>query len=230
VPNFFHLWPCTFCPINFFTMSKRILWLLFATSSILIGSYPAIYFIINRKFGLLSTKTEALLTDWVWNTAFYTHIVLGGLALLIGWAQFSPGLRTRYPAWHRGIGKTYVGAVLLSGAAGLHLAWHASAGPVAALGFACLDIVWLGSTWAGYRSAHARQFAQHQRWMTYSYAASFGAVMLRIWLPLLMATFQDFNVAYRIVAWLAWVPNILVALWLVRLQENRAKVGLAGTN
>ncbi len=50
----------------------------------------------------------------------------------------------------------------------------------------------------------------------YSYAASFAAVTLRIWLPLLTIAFQDFVVAYRIVAWLCWVPNIAFAYFWVR--------------
>jgi hypothetical protein len=54
------------------------------------------------------------------------------------------------------------------------------------------------------------KITQHQRLMIYSFAA----VTLRIWLPLLML-FLDYLVAYRIVAWLCWVPNMLVAYIII---------------
>ena len=47
--------------------------------------------------------------------------------------------------------------------------------------------------------------------MIYSYALSFSAVTLRIWLPLLISQFNDFIIAYQIVAWLSWIPNLIVA-------------------
>lgn len=41
-------------------------------------------------------------------------------------------------------------------------------------------------------------------------------VIGRVWLPLLIMAFGDFIVAYSIVAWLCWVPNLLVANFIVR--------------
>ena len=52
--------------------------------------------------------------------------------------------------------------------------------------------------------------------MIYSYAACFGAVTLRIWLPLLILLLGSFEPAYRIVAWLAWVPNLIFAYYWVK--------------
>jgi len=52
---------------------------------------------------------------------------------------------------------------------------------------------------------------KHQRFMLYSYAVCFSAVTLRIWLPLLTMSLGGFIEAYRIVAWLSWVPNLIVA-------------------
>ncbi|WP_226999030.1 hypothetical protein [Flavisolibacter tropicus] len=39
---------------------KRGLWIIFAILSILIGLYPAIYYFHDNRFGLLSSKSEAL--------------------------------------------------------------------------------------------------------------------------------------------------------------------------
>ena len=86
-------------------MAKKALWILFAVLSTMIGFYPAIYFIQDRKFGLLSSKSDELLTNIWWNAGFYTHIIFGGLALLIGWMQFSPKIRNKHLALHRRIGR-----------------------------------------------------------------------------------------------------------------------------
>ncbi|MBT8185644.1 MAG: DUF2306 domain-containing protein, partial [Eudoraea sp.] len=56
----------------------------------------------------------------------------------------------------------------------------------------------------------------HQAFMIYSYAACFAAVTLRFWLPILSYAFGDFVTAYRIVAWLCWVPNMIFAFFWVR--------------
>lgn len=48
--------------------------------------------------------------------------------------------------------------------------------------------------------------------MVYSFSACCAAVTLRLWLPLLLGGLRlDFDFAYPIVAWLCWVPNLLVA-------------------
>jgi hypothetical protein len=52
--------------------------------------------------------------------------------------------------------------------------------------------------------------------MIRSYALTFAAVMLRIWMPLSDLVGIPFESAYPIAVWLAWVPNLLVAeVWLV---------------
>jgi hypothetical protein len=53
--------------------------------------------------------------------------------------------------------------------------------------------------------------AAHRVWMTRNYAATFGAVTLRLWLGLFMALGVQFDTAYRIVAWLSWAPNLMIA-------------------
>ena len=51
--------------------------------------------------------------------------------------------------------------------------------------------------------------------MTRSYALTFAAVTLRLWLPELAAIFP-FEAAYQTVSWLAWVPNLLIVEWRIR--------------
>ena len=182
----------------------------------LVSLYPLAYAFFDPRFGLLSTKAEWLLNNRLWNLAFYTHIAFGGLSLLIGWLQFKPAIRRQRIYLHRFIGKTYIISVVLSAIAGLYIAHFATGGFISALGFISLGVIWLFTTLLAYKRIRQGKVVAHRIWMTYSYAACFAAVTLRIWLPLLIAGFGDFIPAYQTVAWLCWIPNLMLAAWLHR--------------
>jgi hypothetical protein len=201
--------------------TKKIAWWIFAISAIFIGIYPAIYFRADRVIGLLQSKPEELLLDPIWNIAFYMHILCGGIALLIGWVQFDKGLRDRRRKLHKRIGMTYVTAVFFSSLAGIYLGLFATGGMATLLGFVSLGVIWFCTTMMGWLTAKRHDYGAHEDWMIFSYAAAFAAVTLRIWLPILIALHGgEFLPAYRIVAWLCWVPNILVAFWLVKRRRK----------
>lgn len=201
-------------------MTKKLGIIIFATSCILVGLYPLLYFIMDSKLGILNSKSELLLNDDLWNIGFYTHISLGGLALLIGWTQFNESLRKKNLNLHRNLGKVYIISVLFSGFSALYIAYFATGGIISTLGFSCLAIIWLYSTMRAFLEIKNRSISKHQKYMTYSYAACFGAVTLRIWLPVLTVFVQDFVIAYRIVSWLCWMPNIIVAYFMVKHQRH----------
>lgn len=182
----------------------------------IIGLYPSLYFVLDRKFGLLSSKPDSLLKNIFWNMGFYVHIIFSGIALLTGWPQFSRKLREKYLQLHKQMGKMYVVTALSGAAGGVYIAFYATGGIIASLGFICLGTIWFGTTLSAYINIKNGRIQQHQRMMIYSYAACFAAVTLRIWLPLLIILFKDFTVAYLIVAWLCWIPNIVFANLLVR--------------
>jgi hypothetical protein len=77
-------------------------------------------------------------------------------------------------------------------------------------------------------AAMRKDFVAHERWMIRSFALTFGAVTLRIYLPLAIIQNQgEFPLdAYRIIAWAAWVPNLIVAeLFIATLRKpKRPKV------
>jgi hypothetical protein len=105
----------------------------------------------------------------------------------------------------------------------LALALGTEAGLVAAAGFGLLAVPWLATTAVGVWKARARDFAAHRQWMIRSAALTFAAVTLRHELPLLVLGGLEFPTAYTIVAWLCWVPNLLVAEWVVRGSPVRAR-------
>ena len=147
----------------------------------------------------------------------YPHAFFGVLALATGAAQFHPGLLVRRRALHRALGTVYVASCLLLGVAGLYMSAYAAAGAVARVGFGLLAALLLVSTAVAYRAARRRDIRTHRAWMLRSYALIFAAVTLRVELPLLIIAHGGaFDPAYRIVAWLCWVPNLAWAEWRVR--------------
>lgn len=149
-----------------------------------------------------------------WLTA---HVVGAATALLLGWMQFLPSIRRRAPALHRWTGRIYVLGCIEGGLAGLVLAFGTSAGPVGAAGFGLLAVLWLVTTALGWRTAMERRFDEHRRWMIRSWALTLAAVTLRIYIPLSMLVPAPMEDSYRAIAWLCWVPNILIAeAWLRR--------------
>ncbi|MFH6602207.1 DUF2306 domain-containing protein [Maribacter algicola] len=195
--------------------TNKVAWFVFVFLAIVIGLYPLLYFVIDREFGLLASKDEALLSNLLWNIGFYGHILFGGVALLIGWAQFSKKLRNANLKRHRNIGKIYVISAIISSVCAIYIAFYATGGIISSLGFICLGLLWLYTSIKAYFAVRNKDLQLHQGLMIYSYAACFAAVTLRIWLPLLVLGLGDFEQAYRFVAWLCWVPNIVFAYFWV---------------
>jgi uncharacterized membrane protein len=198
-------------------LAKKTSWVIIGIFSFLISLYPITYFVLERTFGLLSYKSVELLSNLFWNISFYGHIIFGGIALAIGWLQFNKKWRAKNIKFHRIIGKTYVISVIISGLGGLYIGFFATGGLIASLGFISLALVWLGTTLGSYQAILNKNIKQHEQLMIYSFAACFAAVTLRMWLPILIPLLQgDFIFAYQIVAWLCWLPNLLVAFIITK--------------
>lgn len=139
------------------------------------------------------------------------HATAASTALMLGTMQLSSAVRRRWPGLHRASGRLYVVGCIAGAASALVLSAGISTGPVAAWGFGALGALWLHATVQGLRSARARDFARHRAWMIRSYALTLAAVTLRIYLPMSQILGVDFALAYRCIAWLAWVPNMVIA-------------------
>ncbi|MES1158952.1 MAG: DUF2306 domain-containing protein [Terricaulis silvestris] len=148
--------------------------------------------------------------------ALIAHATGAGLALLIGPFQFIDTIRRRAPTVHHWIGRTYVLACIVGGLAGAWLAPNTTAGPFAAVGFFLLAVAWLTTTTLAWRAAAVKHdYQAHKRWMVRSFALTFAAVTLRLYLPLSFMAGIDFTIGYPAIAWLCWVPNLIAAeVWL----------------
>ena len=151
---------------------------------------------------------------------FWLHLAGSLVALAVGPPQLNRRLRNRALGLHRWGGRVYVMAVLVGGAGGFALAMRSDQGLITHLGFGALAVIWLFCTVQGYRAIRAGDEVVHRAWMIRSFALTFAAVMLRIILPLELASGVPFPTAYRIVSWACWVPNLVVAEWLVRASRR----------
>jgi uncharacterized membrane protein len=152
----------------------------------------------------------------------YAHIFAAVLALLLGPLQFWTRLRLQYRQLHRLMGRAYLGlGVLVGGLSGLYMSQFAFGGPAVKFGFAALAVAWLYTGFKAYQSIRAGEIAQHRAWMVRNFSLTLAAVSLRVYLPLSMMAGVQFGTAYAIIAWLCWVPNLLLA----ELVWNRGRNG-----
>lgn len=145
------------------------------------------------------------------------HIAGGIGALLAGPWQFSNKLRRRSLNLHRWLGRFYLIEIVLGAAGGLLMATVSEEGMATHLGFGILAVLWIVTGWQAYRTIRRGQVSAHRDWMTRNFALTLAAVTLRIYLPvLLFGLHWSFRQTYITVAWLCWIPNLLVAEWLIR--------------
>jgi uncharacterized membrane protein YozB (DUF420 family) len=111
------------------------------------------------------------------------------------------------------------------------MAFHAFGGTVARAGFAILACIWVYTGVRAWLAVRAREIASHRRWMIRSFALTLAAVALRVYLPSALAAGIEFETAYPIIAWLCWVPNLLVAEFLIgrSLASPRERVTDGGS-
>jgi len=153
------------------------------------------------------------------------HIAGGMGALLAGPWQFSEKLRTRALNLHRWLGRFYLIEVALGSIAGLIMATVSEEGLPTHLGFGFLAVLWFFTGLQAYRMILRGNVEAHRQWMIRNFALTLAAVTLRNYMPLMLfALHWSFRTTYITVSWLCWVPNLLVAEWIVRRRLTAAAI------
>jgi uncharacterized membrane protein len=202
---------------------RKIGWSVMTFLAALVFLYAASYLTLDPDNFFPEQKVVYMMHT----TALLMHIVGAMLAVILGPFQFLPRSRSRrFLNVHRWLGRTYLIAVLVGGLGGLYMAPLSYGGITTHLGFASLGILWLFSGWKAYRHIRRREIESHREWMMRNYALTFAGVMLRVWMPLSGAVGLAFLPSYIVVAWLCWVPNLLVAEWMIR-RRRAARVRAA---
>ena len=171
----------------------------------------------------------------------FVHAFSGGIALLIGPFQFLDGFRKRRQNIHRWMGRIYLVSILIGGLSAFIIAPGMISGLVGEVGLLSLAVLWLWTGWNAYSSIRKGDVKSHREWMIRSFALTFAAATLRLWLGTLIATQLpflqtkyggDFDAlfveVYRVVMWLCWVPNIIVAEMIVQRQRIPKVVSSTG--
>jgi hypothetical protein len=156
------------------------------------------------------------------------HLLGGGLALLLGGFQFSRRLRLKHTGVHRWSGRVYLIGVAIGGTAAFHMALTTDGGAAGQFGFAMLAITWLMSTTMAFIRILQGDVVRHRMWMVRSFALTLAAVSLRIYLPVTQIQGVPFDTAYAVIAWMCWVPNLLIAEWLVQPVIGQQKISGLG--
>ncbi len=146
----------------------------------------------------------------------YFHIFPSLIALLLGPFQFNEKFRTTKTHLHRLIGKVYLLCILVGGISGLYMAQFSFGGTISHLGFALLAVLWIFTGYKAYYSIIRKMIVAHYHWMIINFALTLAAVTLRIGLGIGFASGIPFETFYPYLAWICWVPNLLVALMIIR--------------
>jgi hypothetical protein len=199
---------------------KKLLWTVVVMLAILVGTIPITYLIYGINEGYLELKSQEVKSSITWKVFLYTHIVSGGIAILIGWIQFSKKLIEKRLNWHRTIGKFYLTTSLICSISGVYIGFFATGGWIPALAFIAIACLYFYTTWMGYVNIRNKRIIQHQNMMTYSYAFCLTAVSLRICTPIAYLLGFDYVTSYSLIAWTVWIPNVVIAYWVNKSRND----------
>ncbi len=152
-----------------------------------------------------------------WRFAFYTHVFSSILVLLAGFTQFSNTIFKKYRGFHKKMGYLYVINILMvTGPASLLMGFYANGGLSSRIAFVLLALLWLGFTAIALYKAIKKDFIAHRIFMIRSFALTLSAITLRIWKVIFAATTDIPPMdRYRIIAWLGWVLNLMIAEYII---------------
>jgi hypothetical protein len=162
------------------------------------------------------------------------HIVGVSVYALVGAFQFAPGIRLRYPRWHRRTGWLLVPSGLAASLSGMWMAhfypWPAGDGEVLYAMRLLFGFVMTLALILAVLAVRRRKFAQHGAWMIRAYAIGMGAgtqVFTAIVWALLVGTSGE--AARNVIMGSGWIINLVIAEWIIqrRLTRPQRKAVLA---
>jgi hypothetical protein len=174
------------------------------------------YIGMERNIDFLLTKQKVYHIDY-WRVSFYIHVFTSAVVLLAGFTQF----RKKYlkTGLHRRAGRVYAYTVLfISAPTGFLMGLHANGGLASKGSFVLLSLLWFATTLWSLVEVRKKRFESHGELMLYSYALTLSAITFRLYtlmFDLLKIDARPHEI-YVLVAWLSWVPNLLVAQVMIR--------------
>lgn len=201
--------------------------LLLAYFSFLMLRILYLYIPVKNDTAFLQLKQDYI-TVTSWRIAFFTHVFTAIIALFAGFTQFSESFLRSYPKLHRSLGYLYVIDILMvTGPAALLMSFYANGGLSSQLAFIILSVLWLYFTANALRKVIKKNFAAHRNFMIRSYALTLSAITLRLW-KVFFSYFTDIAPMdrYRLIAWLGWTLNLLIAEYIIWQLVKRKRSDL----
>jgi len=200
---------------------KRLLWIVAFLLTALLAGNALTYLNFDPNYNFLRLKQAAIATGW-YLPAYYSHVLIGGIILVTGLFQLHPRSIQQFKRLHRAMGYVYVMGILCFAApGGLVMSLFIQRGPWVLSSFLLQGTLWFIFTALAFHHIRQRDIPAHRRWMIRSYALTFAAVTLRLYV--LASSFHySLNVpqAYATIAWLSWLPNLLVAEFFIHRSHT----------
>ena len=198
--------------------------LLFAFLLVIYGFFSYLLIAISLQYipydtdiAFLRIKQDVIDVPF-YKLAFFTHVYTAIFVLPAGFTQFSAYIRRNFPLVHRYTGWVYAVVVIcLAGPAGFYMGLFANGGMTSQVSFCLLAILWIYFTVMAIVKVRQGDIKSHREFLIRSFALTLSAITLRAWKYLLVFLFQPRPMdVYEIVAWLGWIPNLIIAELMIR--------------
>jgi hypothetical protein len=183
------------------------------------------YLNFDPTYSFLRLKQRAIETGW-YLPAFYSHVGVSACILVIGFFQLHPYYGRRWPKVHRALGYFYVlGILFFAAPGGLIMSLFIGRGPIVMTSFLMQGSLWLVFTALAFDRIKKRDIEAHRRWMWRSFALTFAAISLRIYIYIASYFFDLSNpLAYGLFAWMSWLPNLIIIEAYLRRGTSNTKL------
>jgi uncharacterized membrane protein len=151
------------------------------------------------------------------------HIVCAVLYAVLGAFQFSPGLRRRWPAWHRLGGRALV---VLGLAVAFSALWmtafypHVPGGALAYVFRLAFGSGMAASIILGFNAIRRGDVRRHRAWMARAYALALGAGTQAFTLGIGNAVLGTSELTTALMLGAGWVINLAVVEYVIRARTR----------
>jgi hypothetical protein len=204
------------------TLLRNFIFLIVVLLGVALAANALKYSNFDPQYGFLRLKQQAIATGW-YLPAYYSHVLVGGIILLAGFFQLHPKSIKHFRKLHRIVGYIYVMGILFFAApGGIVMSFFIDRGPWVLGSFLVQGSLWFWFTATAFDRIRKKDIEGHRQWMWRSYALTFAAITLRVYI---FITSYKYNLsvpeAYATLAWLSWVPNLLIIeLYLRKISTN----------
>ena len=152
------------------------------------------------------------------------HRLLGAIFMLIGLTQFSKKYRTKYPKWHRNLGKVFLVFSLFISFGGIVLGIQRPfSGFPETVGVVLIGLIIIFSAVKGYQAARQKKFIIHKLWMVRVFGTALVVSSLRFWFLVFNLTVpgvSDVDI-FSAATWMAIVTHLFAIEYYIGLARPK---------